>query len=99
MRVQPSSRVATFCCFYTPQLLVTSNFGMQSFTPDAGKLLWQYEWQSSANNPRNLQPLLTEPNVVMFATNDKGALRVEVNRTDSDWTLEEQWSRRRHRRR
>ncbi len=75
-----------------PQLLVPSNFGIQSFTPGTGKLLWQHEWQSAANGPRCVQPLLAAPNVVMLTTEDKGTRRIDISHADSHWKVEEQWT-------
>ena len=75
-----------------PQLLVHSNFGLQSFVPDSGTLLWQHEWRSSNMGERCIQPLLSAPNVVLMGSTDMGTRRIEINRDESDWSVDEQWT-------
>ncbi len=74
------------------QLLVHNNFGLQSFVPDSGTLLWQHEWRSFTMGERCIQPLLSGPNGILMGSTDMGARQIEINRVESDWSVEEQWT-------
>jgi outer membrane protein assembly factor BamB len=80
-----------------PQLLVHSNFGLQSFVPDSGTLLWQHEWRSSAMGERCIQPLLSASNAILMGSTDMGTRRIEINLAESDWSVDEQWTNRKFR--
>jgi len=43
----------------TPQILMNSNYGIEAFEPETGKLLWEQEWNIKSN-PRVAQPYVMD---------------------------------------
>lgn len=77
-----------------PQILMTSSFGVQSFEPATGAVLWENEWQTKMN-PRVVQPTIIENKAVLVGTAEgKGTRYLSVVQTDSGWTVEEKWTTR-----
>jgi len=74
------------------QLLSTSDFGIQSFTPESGNLLWEHQWQMSMDGPRNLQPLMVTPNTILLGSDGQGTRQIHVTKSDSAWAIQEQWT-------
>jgi hypothetical protein len=79
-----------------PQLLVPSNFGIQSFAPDTGALLWEQKIPGFADSARCVQPVMLEPSHFLF-TDELGAKRFEIIHTDGAWLLDEQWTNKKFR--
>jgi hypothetical protein len=74
-----------------PQLLVPSNFGIQSFEPATGSLLWEEKIPGFADSARCVQPVMLPPNDFLF-TDELGARRFEIIHTDGAWLLKERWT-------
>ena len=80
-----------------PQVLVTSNVGIQSFAPETGEMLWEHRWLVSSN-PRCVQPLVVDANSILIGTaGGKGTRRLRVDRVARSWEVEEVWTTRRFR--
>lgn len=79
------------------QVLMASNFGLQSFAPETGTVLWEHPWDLSGN-PRVVQPLVADDGSVMIGTSfGKGTRRLRVQKAESSWNIEEQWTTKRFR--
>lgn len=76
----------------TPQVLMVSDSGLQSFAPDTGALLWENVWEVKTN-PRCVQPLIVDTERVMYgATGAYGSRLVRVRAEEGAWQTEEVWS-------
>ena len=82
-----------------PQILMTSDIGIQSFVPETGDVLWEHRWTISiSSNPRCVQPLVADLHTVMIGTaGGKGTRRLRIDKTEDSWNVEEQWTTRRFR--
>lgn len=71
----------------TEQLLMPSNFGLESIDPATGKLLWQYSWSTSAN--RSTQPILLGNDELLLPTGySVGTRSLKVSGgTSTGWTV------------
>lgn len=79
-----------------PQVLMLYNFGLQSFTPESGALLWEHPWPATAD-PRCVQPLLVDggsggSGVVVGTSAPLGSRLIQVQRTDALWNVKEEWT-------
>ena len=75
-----------------PQVLINSNFGIQSFVPETGEVLWEHDWKAKSN-PRVVQPLLTEDGGILIGTaGGQGTRRLSISATDAQWTVSEDWT-------
>ncbi|MBX7259793.1 MAG: PQQ-like beta-propeller repeat protein, partial [Candidatus Hydrogenedentes bacterium] len=75
-----------------PQILMLSDFGLQSFEPKSGTLLWENAWEIKMN-PRCVQPLVVDSESVMYgATGAYGSRLLRVQHTSESWKTEEVWS-------
>jgi outer membrane protein assembly factor BamB len=75
-----------------PQLLMVSDFGIQSFAPDTGTVLWEHHWKIETN-PRCIQPIVLEQDHVIFgATGNSGTRLLKITKQDDQWQAEEQWT-------
>jgi len=75
-----------------PQVLVTSNFGIQSFIPETGDVLWEHHWQVKTN-PRVAQPIITEDGGVLIGTASMmGTRRLSIAYDENAWKVFEQWT-------
>jgi len=80
-----------------PQVLLTSNFGVESFVAATGEVLWGHEWRAKSN-PRVVQPLLTEDGGILIGTpGGQGTRRIQVAKEGDVWAIEEQWTTRKFR--
>ena len=80
-----------------PQVLMTSNFGVQSFVAETGEIVWEHEWIITSN-PRVLQPLLTGDGGVLIGTaGGLGTRRIQVDKTEDGWDVSEKWTTKRFR--
>ena len=77
------------------QLLMFSDWGLQSLNVETGDILWERELASRGN--RITQPLLVPPNdIVLSAGYGEGARRWQVTRQakGDDWQVTERWTTR-----
>lgn len=75
-----------------PQVLMTSSFGVQSLAVDTGAVLWENKWEVSMN-PRAVQPLVYDGNVVLVGTaQGKGTRCLQLAKPDASWTVEVKWT-------
>jgi outer membrane protein assembly factor BamB len=75
-----------------PQLLAPSNFGIQSFAPDTGKLLWEFKKTTPIDDAAQVQPLLSGSNTILLGSEMLGTRSLEVRNSGPDCTVEEQWA-------
>jgi outer membrane protein assembly factor BamB len=74
-----------------PQVLMVSNFGLQSFLPESGASLWEYPWK--AKYPRCIQPLVVGNDAVMLcATADTGSGLFRIKKDNNTWQVKEAWT-------
>lgn len=77
-----------------PQLLISSDIGIQSFAPDTGEKLWEHLWQVSTN-PRCVQPMVPDGNSVLIGTaGGKGTRKLRIENENGQWTVSEDWTTR-----
>jgi len=75
-----------------PQVLMTSDFGIQSFAPETGASLWEHPWKITTT-PRCVQPLLVSKNQVMVGTTfSLGSRLLHVQRKDASWDVQDEWT-------
>ncbi|MEO1087226.1 MAG: PQQ-binding-like beta-propeller repeat protein, partial [Acidobacteriota bacterium] len=73
------------------QLLMLTNEGITSHSPDDGALLWQHGWPASG--ARCVQPAFAADGDPLLGTGfGAGLRRLDVNRTGDDWSVAEQWT-------
>lgn len=76
----------------TPQLLMISNFGIQSFVPETGDVLWGHAWDMKGNS-RIVQPTLVDGDSVLIGgAFNTGTRRLRIRKEGADWTVEEMWA-------
>ncbi len=76
----------------TPQVLIAGEFGLQSFVPETGQLLWE-RLAGKELNPRCAQPLVADGNRVMLGSPaGTGARMFLTQKKDSAWTAEQVWA-------
>lgn len=74
------------------QILMSSNFGLQSFDPATGDLLWEHAWKVRTN-PRVVQPLVLETGSVLLGTAaGMGTRSLGIRKYAGGWHVEEQWT-------
>lgn len=74
------------------QIVMVSGFGVESFTPDTGKLLWTHEWPTRMN-PRVVQPLVVDAQSLLIGTaEEKGTRSLQINRNGDTWDVREEWT-------
>jgi outer membrane protein assembly factor BamB len=77
-----------------PQALLVSDFGIESFDPKTGKLLWEHEWLEKGMN-RVVQPAILNDTDLLVATgvgNNQGTRRLRVTRSGESWKIETVWT-------
>lgn len=80
-----------------PQVLMASDFGLQSFSPESGAGLWEYAWKIEMN-PRCTLPLVADGNrVLLGATGTAGSCLLRVEKTDGAWKTNEEWKNKKFR--
>jgi outer membrane protein assembly factor BamB len=83
----------------TPQVLVSSNYGMEAFDPKTGTPLWDQEWRIGGN-PRVTQPYVMDLYSVIGGTGQgKGArlIKADKDATSGAWTVQTRWESKRFR--
>lgn len=77
-----------------PQILFSSDIGIQSFVPESGEILWRHDWVA-ATNPRCVQPLVLDSGAVLIGTaGGQGTRRIQVLKDETGWKVEEEWTTR-----
>ncbi len=83
----------------TPQVLMSSNYGLESFDAKTGALLWEQEWNIKGN-PRVAQSYVVDDFTVIGGTGQgKGArfLRVDKDSGSGAWSVKTSWTSKRFR--
>ncbi len=80
-----------------PQVLMVSNFGIESLNPQNGVPLWENKWDIQTN-PRCTQPVVIGNEFVMLgATGTSGSRRLRIEYAESRWNVVEMWTTRQFR--
>ena len=75
-----------------PQVLMNSDFGLQSFVPETGKVLWEHAW-ATKSNPRVVQPLVHDSRSVLIGTaGGQGTRLLHVQKGIETWSVEKRWT-------
>jgi outer membrane protein assembly factor BamB len=78
-----------------PQVLMVSNFGIQSFVPESGAVIWEHPWDLGSN-AHVVQPSVLEPDAVLIGTSFRtGTHKLRVSNHESHWDIDEDWTTRR----
>lgn len=74
-----------------PQVLMSTNFGLESLSPTTGERLWFYAW-SMADFARIVQPMVVDDSTVVLAAGyGYGAHGIKVTNSESVWKTETLW--------
>lgn len=74
------------------QVLMISNFGLQSFLPDSGEKIWEHAWDLGTF-ARVTQPLLPGDGTVIIGSSfGNGSRKLNVTREGDTWSLTESWT-------
>ncbi len=87
-----SPQLATFDG--VPQVLMISNFGLQSLSPENGSALWEHEWDLGEQPNRVVQPLVLGNDVLIGTFLGLGTRRITVTHEGDQWSTEELWTSR-----
>lgn len=86
--------------YNTPQVLMVSNYGLQSLRPDNGEVLWEHAWEIS-DLPRCIQPTAVGDGGFMLPSfspsGASGLKRLDITYADGLWEAEEAWVAKRFR--
>jgi len=77
------------------QVLMISEFGIESFDPAAGTVLWSHEWRTQVS--RVVQPVILSDTDLLVAGGtgtEQGTRRLRVTRQDAAWKVETLWTAR-----
>ncbi|HPO13358.1 MAG TPA: PQQ-binding-like beta-propeller repeat protein [Candidatus Hydrogenedentes bacterium] len=75
-----------------PQILMTSDFGIESFVPETGASLWEHPWKIKTT-PRCVQPLLVSNELVMVGTTfSLGSRLLRIQKKDASWDIQGEWT-------
>jgi outer membrane protein assembly factor BamB len=75
-----------------PQVLMVSDFGLQSLLPETGACLWEHPWKAK-QYARCIQPLLVgDDSVVLCATGATGSGRLRIQKQDNTWSAKGEWT-------
>lgn len=75
----------------TPQILMATNTGMQSFAPDSGDTLWEHVWTLPSDH-RCIQPLIVDEHHIMLGGPQIGSRLLSVEKSGNAWNVTEQWT-------
>lgn len=75
-----------------PQVLMISNYGLLSFSPQDGTELWQHEWDLGPQPNRVVQPMVLGDDVLIGTFLGMGTRRVAVTHESDAWTTTEKWT-------
>jgi outer membrane protein assembly factor BamB len=74
-----------------PQVLMVSNFGIQSFVPESGAVIWEHPWDLGTN-AHVTQPSLLGEGVVLIGTSFRtGTHKLRISSHESHWDIDEEW--------
>jgi outer membrane protein assembly factor BamB len=76
------------------QALLVSDYGVESFAPADGKLLWEHVWHAKGLQ-RVTQPTVLSDTDLLLGTgvgNDQGTRRLRVTKTADGWDVRTVWS-------
>jgi outer membrane protein assembly factor BamB len=79
-----------------PQVLMVSDYGLESFRPADGTRLWEHPWALAGGN-RSTQPTILSDTDVMIGTGvggDQGVRRLRVTKAGDSWDVKTVWSTR-----
>jgi outer membrane protein assembly factor BamB len=79
-----------------PQVLMLSEYGLESFRPVDGTKLWEHPWPNLTGN-RSTQPTILSDADVMIGTGvggDQGVRRLRVTKTGDTWEVKTVWTSR-----
>lgn len=77
------------------QVLFVSQFGLTSFDPNKGQLLWQHDFPLAGGANRVTQPILiSDRELVLGAAFGIGTRRVKITHDDGAWKTQEIWTSR-----
>lgn len=78
------------------QVLMASNYGLESFDPKSGKVLWEHEWLQAQGN-RTTQPTIIGDGEVLLGTGIGflATRRLKVTKSESGWDVQKVWESRR----
>lgn len=78
--------------FNTDQVLMISEFGLQSLAPATGSVLWEHDW--TIGGFRVIQPIVTESGSLLLGTwMGQGTRELKPSAgSDGKWTVEEGWT-------
>lgn len=80
-----------------PQVVMNSDFGVQSFEPETGTLLWEHSWKAKGS-PRVVQPLFMDPgSFLLGATGSMGTRLLRIEKQEKTWRVNEEWTTRKFR--
>ncbi|WP_020472764.1 outer membrane protein assembly factor BamB family protein [Zavarzinella formosa] len=75
------------------QLLMVSDFGLESFELKTGKVLWAYSWKTPAN--RSTQPIFLGNDELLLGTGyGVGTRRLKITKSGDDWNIASVWESR-----
>jgi outer membrane protein assembly factor BamB len=77
------------------QVLMISEYGIESFDPAAGTLLWEHHWPTQVS--RVVQPVLLSDTELLVGSGtgtEQGARRLRVTRDAAKWKVETLWTAR-----
>jgi len=78
-----------------PQVLMTNDYGMQSFNIGDGTVLWEHNWDIKIN-PRCVQAVVWRDEYVLFGgAGASGSRLLHVTREKENWNVSEKWTTRR----
>jgi outer membrane protein assembly factor BamB len=73
------------------QILISTNLGLSSIEPSAGKVLWQYDW-SVGEIARIVQPTIVgDHDLLLGAAMGIGTRRISVGHRGDSWQPEKAW--------
>ncbi len=74
------------------QILMQSNYGLESFDPITGKVLWEHLWKLEGGN-RTTQPLVLGDGDVVVTTGvgQLASRRLKVTKSADDWAVAQVW--------
>lgn len=77
----------------TPQVLINSSWGTESFDPQTGRKLWAYEWEVDPNLARIVQPALIDGDKIIVGTGmGVGTKALRVLKQGEEWKTEDVWT-------
>ncbi|OWK38377.1 hypothetical protein FRUB_07497 [Fimbriiglobus ruber] len=79
-----------------PQVLVVSDYGLESFRAADGEKLWDHVWPNPSGS-RATQPMILSDTDVMIGTGiggDQGIRRLQVTKTPDAWAVKTVWNSR-----